>query len=305
MSSTIPIDGGSKGYVRLHRKILDNPLFKNKPAGWFKIWIFILLRANWRESVFRPRQGEAITVPAGSFVTSLEKLGTHAALSKEHARRCLDYLERARSVTLQRTHHWTMITVVNWAAYQQSEDNAHHTEHLAEHHSEIESATRGTPHQTPHAATPSKEVKNLDKKYKSNSAELDASAATTPSKPQRAASRRFSVDPDVREWFDGKFWPLYPRHEGKSKALEAAGAKATTPERRSFYIEQLKKQLPEYARRKHENGQRVIPMASTWFNQDRAEDELPCPSAGSLGSCARDSAAGDYPEYVPLARVAG
>jgi hypothetical protein len=92
MNPATPIDGRGKGYIRLHRKILDHALFKDKPAEWFKIWMLILLRANWRESVFRPRQGEQITVPAGSLVTSLEKLGTHAALSKEHARRCLDYL---------------------------------------------------------------------------------------------------------------------------------------------------------------------------------------------------------------------
>ena len=126
--TTIQIDGSGKGYVRLYRKLLEHPLFKDKPAAWLKIWIFILLRVNWRESEFRGGQGEPIVVPAGSLVTSLEKLGTHAALSKEHARRCLDYLERTHAVTLRRTHHWTMITVTNWAAYQQSEDAPHHAD---------------------------------------------------------------------------------------------------------------------------------------------------------------------------------
>jgi hypothetical protein len=306
MNAPIPIDASAKGYIRLHRKILDNPLFTDKPPAWLKIWIYILARANWRESVFRPRQGEPITVPAGSLITSLEKLGTHAALTKEHARRCLDYLERTRSVTLQRTHHWTMITIVNWAAYQQLEEQPQHPAHHAGHHAEIENATRETPHQTPHAATTSKEVENLNKKYKSNSAELDASAANTPKKSQRAASRRpDGVDPAVREWFEHEFWPLYPRHEGKSKAMEAAGAKATTSERRSFYVEQLKKQLPEYSRRKQQSGQGVIPMASTWFNQDRAEDELPCSPSPGWRPHAAAPASDDYEEYSPLTRAAG
>src|ERR1700719_2563045 len=148
--STTPIDGSGRGYIRLHRKLLEHPLFKDKPAAWLKIWLYILMRANWRESAFRPRQGECVVVPAGSLITSLEKLGTHAGLSKEHARRCLDYLERTHSVTLQRTHHWTMITIVNWAVYQQSDDYESHTEHHAEHYSEAESATRETPHRTPH-----------------------------------------------------------------------------------------------------------------------------------------------------------
>jgi hypothetical protein len=46
----------------------------------------------------------------------------------------------------------------------------------------------------------------------------------------------------------------------------------------------------------------MIPMAATWFNQDRAEDELelPCTSASRA---ARGAAENDYPEYVPLSRA--
>jgi hypothetical protein len=302
MSAT-PIDGGGKGYIRLHRKLLDHPLFKDKPVAWLKIWIYILLRANWRESTFRPRQGEVIVVPAGSLVTSLEKLGTHAALSKEHARRCLDYLERTHAVTLVRTHHWTMITIVNWAAYQQSDDEVHHAEHHAGHHAESQDETHEPPRQTPHAATPSKEVKNLSKKYESNSAELDSGPNLLPANAKRNHSRS-PIDPAVRQWFDAEFWPVYPRREGRSKALEAANAKATTPEKRAFYLARLVAQLPEYDRRKQDSGQRVIPMGSTWFHQDRAEDEFA--SQDETGDQAvRNGGRDDYPAYVPLARSAG
>jgi hypothetical protein len=292
MTAATPIDGSAKGYIRLHRKILENPLFTDKPPAWFKIWIFILLRANWRESMFRPRQGESIVVPAGSMITSLEKLGTHAALSKEHARRCLDYLERTHAVTLRRTHNWTMINVVNWRAYQQSDEEAQHAEHHADHHSELEDPTHETPHRTPHAATPSKEVKNLNKKYTSNSGELDSASAKDQPKPKYKPSRGSArIDPAIRAWFEVEFWPMYPRREGKQPALKAANAKATTPEKRA------------YLQRKGESGQRVIPMAATWFNQDRAEDELEA-SHTSNSRGPRAAAPNDYPEYVPLARQA-
>jgi hypothetical protein len=304
MNTSAPIDGSGKGYIRVHRKLLEHPLFKNKPPAWLKIWLYILLRANWRESVFRPRQGESIVVPAGSLITSLEKLGTHAALSKEHARLCLDYLERTHSVTLQRTHHWTMITIVNWAAYQQADDDAHHAEHYAEYQREVDDATRETPHQTPRTATPSKEVKNLSKKYTSNSSELDTAAARRSSKPQPTNSREsVEIDQAVREWFEVEFWPIYPRREGKQSALKAANAKATTPEKRAFYLGRLKSQLPAYLQRKGASGQQVVPMAATWFNQDRSDDELdlsPGPNKSSLRA-----AENDYPEYVPLSRLQG
>jgi len=295
MSTAIPIDGAGIGYIRLYRKIIENALFKNKPAAWFKIWIYILIRANWRGSVFRPRQGESITVPAGSLVTSLEKLGTHAGLTKEHARRCLEYLERTQTVTLRRTHHWTMITVVNWTTYQQHEDEPQHPEHHAEHHDGVENGTRETPHSPPHAATPSKEVKNSDKKYKSNPSGLDPLGVNCES----MGKPRADVDPEVREGFEAEFWPLYPRHEGKQPALKAASAKATTAERREYYLKRLKAQLPEYNQRKQESGQRVIPMGSTWFNQERADDELALSPEPSR-QASRAATQGDYEEHVPF-----
>ena len=297
MSAAMPIDGAGKGYIRIFRKMLDHPLFTDKPAAWFKIWMFILLRANWRESVFRPRQGDPITVPAGSMVTSLEKLGTHAALSKEHARRCLDYLERTHAVTLRTTHNWTMITVSNWAAYQQSEDEAQHTEQHTAHHSEFENGTQFATHRTTHAATLSKEVKNLSKKYKSKSDDLDRAPADVAT--NRRSGSRPPVDEDLRRWFSEEFWPIYPRKEGRVKAIEAASSKATSSEKRAFYLTRLKAQLPGYLQRKRDSGQRVIPLASTWFNQDRAEDELDLsPEPGSQRRAATPG--DDYPEYVPL-----
>jgi len=33
------------GWISLHRKIIDSKIW-NKPAGWSKIWIFLLLQVN-------------------------------------------------------------------------------------------------------------------------------------------------------------------------------------------------------------------------------------------------------------------
>jgi hypothetical protein len=170
-----------------------------------------------------------------------------------------------------------MITVTNWAAYQQSEDDAHHTSHHSEHHAETESATHHPPQQTPRAATLSKEVKNLNKKYESNSGELDSAAANQFPVAEHITSRKLrGIDPDVRTWFETEFWPMYPRREGKQSALKAASAKATSPEKRALYLARLRSQLPTYLQRKNDSGQRVIPMAATWFNQDRPRMNWSC-----------------------------
>ena len=198
-----------------------------------------------------------------------------------------------------------MVNVVNWAAYQQVDHDTHHTEHHAEHHSEVVNATRETPHRTPRAATPSKEVKNSNKKHTSNSGELDASTENDPQRRNQNTSRESTeTDPAVREWFEAEFWPIYPRHEGKQPALKAANAKATTLEKRAFYLSRLKCQLPAYLQRKSEGRQRVIPMGATWFNQDRADDELDLlPPSNTRSS--QKKAQNEYPDYVPLSSRAG
>jgi len=199
-----------------------------------------------------------------------------------------------------------MISITNWATYQQSEEGAQHAEDHAPQHSESDFATRGTTQQTTHGATLSKEDKNLDKKYMSNSGELDSIPGeldsipgdlTSKAKPPRKVQQ---IDSELRAWFDNEFWVIYPRREGKQAALKAAAEKAMTPEKRAFYLERLKAQLPSYHQRKAESGQGVIPMASTWFNQDRADDELDVPQGLRQRAAQHD----DYAECVPLSRSA-
>jgi hypothetical protein len=143
----------------------------------------------------------------------------------------------------------------------------------------------------------SKELRS--KEYMSNSGELDPLPGLHLESNPKTRSRRVEINPDTRAWFESEFWPIYPRHEAKQTALESADKKATNPEKRAFYLERLKTQLPEYLRRKAESGQRVIPLGATWFNQDRAEDELPLqePVTRNGRPIAVES---DYPEYVPF-----
>jgi hypothetical protein len=187
-----------------------------------------------------------------------------------------------------------MITVTNWASYQMVD--------LSEQPSEQPSAQptlgadqgESTANWTANTTATIKEIKKKPYTHKSNSSELDALQPDQPKrKPRRADA---AIDPVIREWFEQEFWPIYPRREGRQPALRVAAAKATTPERRAFFITRLKSQLPAYVQRKADSGQRVIPMASTWFNQDRADDEL-LPAAQPTRRFQAPS--DDYPEYVP------
>jgi hypothetical protein len=227
-------------------------------------------------------------------ITTLENLAHTGEHTKEQARKCLAYLKSARMIDLDGTHHWTKITVLNWATYQQVDAEPEHTSGYSSEHSEFANGSPNGTHGRTHAGTLSKEIKkNSTTLSKSDDLNLLAGA-----EPNRTARKyRKEIDPEICRWFTTEFWPLYPRHEAKQESLKAANAKATTPEKRAYYIERLKTQLPEYLRRKAESGQRRIPLGATWFNQDRAEDELPVEAASTANARRAISVMLPAPEY--------
>lgn len=99
------------GYVKIHRKIFD--------WGWhsdintFRLFIHMILRANWKDGRFRD-----ITVPRGSFVSSIAKLAEETGLTEDEVRTAILHLIRTKEITKQSTNRFTVFTVVNYALYQ-------------------------------------------------------------------------------------------------------------------------------------------------------------------------------------------
>jgi hypothetical protein len=105
------------GFILLHRKIVENPLWTQVPPAWFKIWLAILLRANFRPTDWWDGRRK-VELAAGTFVTSLETLADFAKASPKQVRGTLNFLERTGSVALKRTSRYTIISVTNWETYQ-------------------------------------------------------------------------------------------------------------------------------------------------------------------------------------------
>src|SRR5690348_2042344 len=83
------------GWIRLHRSLLDHPLMEQLPAAWLRIWVAILLNANWKPGVWWNGKKE-ISIPAGSFVVSLDKLASKSGSGVQQVRSALDYFEATR-----------------------------------------------------------------------------------------------------------------------------------------------------------------------------------------------------------------
>ena len=281
------------GWIKIHRSLAEHPLITQLPDAWLKVFIVILLKVNWKCATWWNGARE-VEVSAGSMITSVDKLAQFSGASKKQVRGCLEYLQAANMAAIETTNKYTHLTILNWETYQSNEATE------GKQDGELEGNKRASWGQTKgkHRGNNRRSKELRTKEHTSNSGESDLLPGLRMEPNPKAQSSKGGIDPDTRRWFEDEFWPIYPRLEAKATALTAAAKKASTPEKRAFCLDRLKAQLPEYLRRKAESGQRVIPLGATWFNQDRAEDELPLQEPSARGR--HGPVENDYPEYVSL-----
>ena len=107
------------GWIKLHRKILDNWIWDDPEK--LRAWIDILLMVNHEDKQI-PFDGHIVTIHKGQRLTSLLKLSERWGWSRNRVDRFLRLLEEAKMVTADRTPNGTVLTVINWALYQDERD---------------------------------------------------------------------------------------------------------------------------------------------------------------------------------------
>ena len=112
----------SKGnWIKLTRSIRKHFLWDFTKPLYLMAWIDILMSANYADK--KVVVGDSvITVPRGSFVTSLRKLATQWQCSKDTVKRILTILESDSMITCKADSKHTIITVENYALYQDVPD---------------------------------------------------------------------------------------------------------------------------------------------------------------------------------------
>jgi hypothetical protein len=123
------------GYIRLHRTLMDNPVWTQMPNERLKLWLTMLLRANYRASKVLMKDGSQVDVPPGSLLTSLEDLHIKSGLTIKQVRTGIASFEKAGMIRSDRAYRGTVITLLNWASYNgQGHDEG--TERAQEGHKE-------------------------------------------------------------------------------------------------------------------------------------------------------------------------
>lgn len=106
-----------EGWVKVHRSILDNPLWQDKPFSKGQAWVDIILLANHTPQ--KIMLGNSIVeIEAGSFVTSELKLAERWGWSKTKTRAFLKLLQDEQMIDKISDRKKTTINVVNYSRFQ-------------------------------------------------------------------------------------------------------------------------------------------------------------------------------------------
>lgn len=101
------------GWISIHRKIIDNWVWEEKPFSRGQAWIDLLLRANHADKKV-VLGNEIIMVPKGSLVTSEIKLAEAWGWSKTKVRAFLMLLENDSMIVKKSDRKKTTINIVNY-----------------------------------------------------------------------------------------------------------------------------------------------------------------------------------------------
>jgi hypothetical protein len=108
----------NQGWVKLHRKILDNPISEKPNYAW--LWCTLLLLANHTEHSFI-WNNQKQTVRSGQLVTGIKALSKKTGIPQGTVYRILKYLENEKQIEQRKTTRFSLITIVNWDMYQENE----------------------------------------------------------------------------------------------------------------------------------------------------------------------------------------
>lgn len=106
----------NNGYIKLHRKILDNPIVM-KDTECLAVWIYLLLNATHKEKSVMFK-GKRIALKPGQLITGIISISKKMKINKDKVQRTLKLFENDKQIEQQTSNKNRLITIVNWGLYQ-------------------------------------------------------------------------------------------------------------------------------------------------------------------------------------------
>ena len=133
-------------WIKMHRKLIKSAAFQN--AELLKLWIWCLLKAAHRPMWVPIKTGRGETVvelQPGQFIFGRHTAAKSLKMKPASVYKRLQKLEKLQNVSTQRSTHYTIVTVCNWARYNHRDSGE---EQVREHPSSTQVATKYQPSST-------------------------------------------------------------------------------------------------------------------------------------------------------------
>ena len=107
------------GWWKFHRQMFENPIV-NKDSEYFYVWCWILTYAAYEEKrvLF---DGQDIVLEKGQLLTTTKHIATSLNINESKVNRILKKLKIEKQIDKQTSSRNTLITVLNWNLYQESD----------------------------------------------------------------------------------------------------------------------------------------------------------------------------------------
>lgn len=105
----------NNGWIKLHRKLTDNPIFRN--AELLQLFIYCLLKSNYedREFLFN---GELVKIQRGQFITGRKIIAKDLKQNENSVYTRLKLLEKLKYIKLISNNRFSILTVEKYETYQ-------------------------------------------------------------------------------------------------------------------------------------------------------------------------------------------
>lgn len=106
----------SEGWIKLHRKLEDNPRYKD--PDWLAVWVHFLFRATHapRRAIW---DGKNIELKPGQFISGRYQIAENTGVHASKVQRVLQIMKIDQQIDQQAGAKSSVFTVLNWEQYQQ------------------------------------------------------------------------------------------------------------------------------------------------------------------------------------------
>lgn len=106
-----------KGYIKIDRKIFDNPMWSEKPFTKGQAWIDLIGLANWKDSEVLDGY-DTITIHRGEVARSQKWLADRWGWDRKKVKKFLTMLSDDHALSINASSNGTTLTIENYNKYQ-------------------------------------------------------------------------------------------------------------------------------------------------------------------------------------------